>query len=411
MLRHPLMLISPHNSILKMKFRIIVIFCSSLLSLFAQSSEKNKPWSERIARSFIAQHPDSIVYADEEKSKRWNYEQGLMLEAFYAMWKHSGNDEYKSYIKKNLDHYVNEDGSINTYKLTEFNIDNVAQGKILVRADEIFHDSKYRRAADTIRRQLSLHPRTTEGGFWHKKIYPNQMWLDGLYMGEPFYTIYSSEYNDTAAFDDIANQFFLIAKHSYDKRTGLYFHAWDESKQMAWADKTTGCSPNLWGRAIGWYAMALVDVLDYFPESHPKRKELISIFVNLMKNVLLQRDASSKVWYQIVDKQNALGNYRESSASSMFVYAFAKGVNKGYLPKEYSIVAKESFDGLIKQFVTVNDRGEIFLNDVCKVAGLGGTPYRDGSYEYYIGEPRRTNDFKGYGPFFLASIEVEKLRN
>ena len=392
-----------------MNFPILLLTIIAAASSFAQSIESTPPWSDRIAKSFIALHPDSIVYADEEKSKRWNYEQGLMLEAFYQMYQHTGNEQYKAYIKKNLDHYVREDGSINTYKLTEFNIDNVAQGKAVVRAFEMFKEQKYRRAADTLRRQLSLHPRTSEGGFWHKKIYPNQMWLDGLYMGEPFYAYYSSVINDSSAFDDIANQFLLIAKHANDIKTGLYFHAWDESKQMGWADKRTGCSPNIWGRALGWYSMAIIDVLDYFPENHPKRKELIVLFQNLMDNIYKQRDDKSKLWFQVVDKQTSPGNYLEASGSSMFVYAFAKGVNKGLLPKKYSAAAKESFQGLIRQFVTVNDRGNIFLNDVCKVAGLGGTPYRDGSYEYYIGEPRRTNDFKGYGPFFLASIEIEKL--
>ncbi|HAP36051.1 MAG TPA: glucuronyl hydrolase, partial [Bacteroidetes bacterium] len=323
------------------KFGIIFLFL--LISLSAGQQTKESRWSYRIAQSFIKLHPDSIVYADEEKSKRWNYEQGLMLEAYYQMWLHSGDEQYKLYIKKNLDHYVRDDGSINTYKLTEFNIDNISPGKPLLRAFDMFKEKKYKWASDTLRRQLSLHPRTSEGGFWHKAIYPNQMWLDGLYMGEPFYVLYSSMFHDSAAFDDIANQFLLIAKHSYDKNTGLYFHGWDESKQQQWADKETGCSPNLWGRALGWYAVGLIDVLDYFPNNHPKRKELNTIFQNLMANVLKQRDEKSKLWYQVVNKQNAPGNYLEASASSMFTYAFAKGVNKGLLDKKYSKVARESF--------------------------------------------------------------------
>jgi unsaturated rhamnogalacturonyl hydrolase len=236
------------------------------------------------------------------------------------------------------------------------------------------------------------------------------MWLDGLYMGEPFYVLYSKMFNDSAAFDDIAKQFLLIAKHCKDEKTGLFFHGWDESKQQRWADKETGCSPNLWGRSLGWYAMALVDVLDDFPASHSKRAELETIFRTMMDNVLKQRDAKSKLWFQVVDKQNEKGNYIEASASAMFTYAFAKGVNKGYLKKSYSSIAKESFSAIAKELVTVENDGTIYLRDVCKVAGLGGNPYRDGSYEYYISEPRRTNDFKGYGPFLLAAVEVEKLK-
>ncbi len=382
-----------------------------LLVTLAVGQQTKKPlWSERIAQSFMTLHPDSIVYPDEEKSKRWNYEQGLMLEAFYQMWMYSGNDRYKMYIKKNLDHYIREDGSINTYKLSEFNIDNVSPGKPVLRAFEMFSEQKYKWAADTLRRQLALHPRTSEGGFWHKQIYPNQMWLDGLYMGEPFYALYSSMFHDSASFGDIANQFLLIAKHAYDKKTGLYFHGWDESRQQQWANKETGCSPNIWGRALGWYAVGLIDVLDYFPENHPKRKELITIFQNLMENVLKQRDEKSKLWFQVVDKQNMPGNYLEASASCMFTYAFAKGVNKGYLKDTFSKSAQESFQGIIDRFVTIQPTDTIYLNDVVKVSGLGGKPYRDGSYEYYISEPRRTNDFKGYGPFFLAAIEIEKMK-
>lgn len=387
----------------------ITILVGIILLLSSSSAQQKTPWSERIAASFIELHPDTIVYADEEKSKRWNYEQGLMLEAMYQMWLHTGDKKYTEYLKKNLDHYIRDDGSINTYTLTEFNIDNVSPGKPTLRAYDLFKEKKYKWAADTLRRQLALHPRTSEGGFWHKKIYPNQMWLDGLYMAEPFYVLYAVMFNDSAAFDDIANQFLLIARHAYDKKTGLYFHGWDESREQRWANKESGTSPNLWGRSLGWYAVALVDVLDYFPTSHPKRKELLSLFRPFMDNILKQRDQRSKLWYQVVDKHDVKGNYLEASASAMFTYAFAKGVNKGYLDTKFKTAAVESFNGILKQFVTTNERGQIFLNDVVKVSGLGGKPYRDGSVEYYLSEPCRTNDFKGYGPFLLSAIEIEKL--
>ncbi|MEW5799909.1 MAG: glycoside hydrolase family 88 protein [Bacteroidota bacterium] len=387
-----------------MTIRLIVICCvAAFLSL-----EGEEQWSRRIADSFIALHPDSIVYPDEEKSKKWNYEQGLMMEAFYQMWRHSGDDRYRAYMKKNLDHYIGTDGSITTYSLTEFNIDNITPGKAALRMYDLTKETKYKIVADSIRKQLSLHPRTLSGGFWHKKIYPNQMWLDGLYMAEPFYMLYSTMFNDTAAFDDIAHQILLIASKTFDPKTGLYFHGWDESRKQRWADPVTGCSPNLWGRSLGWYAMAIVDVLDQFPEQHPKRKELLSLFQRFMENILKQRDTKSNTWYQIVNEHERKGNYLEASASAMFTYAFAKGVNKKYLPALFASAARESFDGLIQQFVRERN-GKIFLHDVVKVGGLGGKPYRDGSFEYYISEPKRVNDFKGYGPLLLAAIEIEKM--
>lgn len=391
-----------------MATRIFYLFLIIQSYLCAQTTQPS--WSNRIASSFMQLYPDTIAYPNEAKSYRWNYEQGLMLEAYYQMWLHGKNDKYKNYIKKNLDHYIRNDGSIATYKVTEFNIDNISPGKILLRAYDMFKEERFKRAADTLRRQLAHHPRTSEGGFWHKQIYPHQMWLDGLYMAEPFYTLYSVTFNDTAAFDDIANQFLLIKKHAYDKKTGLYFHGWDESKQQQWANKETGCSPNFWGRSLGWFAMALIDVLDYFPQRHPKRKDLEMLFQDFIESVLKQRDEKSKLWYQVVDKHDAPGNYLEASASAMFTYAIAKGVNKSLLPQTFAQAARESFEGIVKQFVTIDVKGNIFLNEICKVAGLGGNPYRNGSYEYYISEPRRTNDFKGYGPFLLAAIETEKLK-
>lgn len=392
--------------------KMIKYSCSFLLLtvlLFPQSVQKPASWSVRLAESFITQHPDSIVYADEEKSKRWNYEQGLMLESFYQMYLHTGNQRYVQYLKKNLDHYILQDGTIKTYKLTEFNIDNITPGVAVLRAYNLFKEVRYRSAADTLRRQLALHPRTSEGGFWHKKIYPNQMWLDGLFMGEPFYSLYAVTFGDSAAFNDIAAQFLLIEKHLKDERSGLYYHGWDESKKMGWADPTNGRSPNFWGRSMGWYAMALVDVLDTFPKEHPKRGQLERLFSEYMSAVLRIREPRSLLWYQVLDRAASAGNYPEASASAMFVYAMAKGVNKGYLKEEYRSAAAASFDAIMRTFVTVDARGVISLHDVVKVSGLGGNPYRDGSFEYYISEPKRTNDFKGYGPLMLAAIEMEKL--
>ena len=378
-----------------------------LLISCASHDDPVSSWSSRIARSFLAMHPDSITYEDEAKSHKWNYEQGLMLEAFYQMWRHTNDTAYFQYCQKNLDHYVMEDGSIATYELEDFNLDNIAPGKAAVWMFGITGKEKYMKAAETLRRQLKLQPRTQSGGFWHKKIYPFQMWLDGLYMAEPFYTEYSKTKGDTAAFDDIAKQFLLIEKNSRDATTGLYFHGWDESRTQQWADPSTGLSPNLWGRSIGWMCMALVDVLESFPEQHGKREDLLRMLKNLAESAWNARDADSNLWYQIVDRPRDHGNYLEASASAMFTYAFAKGARLGYLPSVFKDRAKMSFEGITKHLVTVDD-GVVHLHEVCKVSGLGGNPYRDGSYEYYVGEPRRTNDFKGYGPFLLAAIELER---
>jgi unsaturated rhamnogalacturonyl hydrolase len=240
------------------------------------------------------------------------------------------------------------------------------------------------------------------------------MWLDGLYMAEPFYAQYSVMFDIddskklTKDFDDIANQFLLVERHNRDSKTGLYYHGWDESKKQKWADPKSGTSPNFWGRAMGWYMMALVDVLDYFPNESHQRDELEKIFLNLSKSLLKFRDKEKKLWYQVIDKGNEKGNYIEASASAMFIYAFAKGANKSYLDKKFFNIAKESFDAVQKYLITTDKEGTIYLNDVVSVSGLGGDPYRDGSFEYYISEPKRINDFKGYGPLILAAIELEK---
>jgi unsaturated rhamnogalacturonyl hydrolase len=387
-------------------FLFLLAGCSGVSQKIVK--ETNVTWSARIAQSFLAMHSDSIIYKNEAKSRRWNYEQGLILEAMYQMWRHSSDSQYIQYVKKNLDYYIDEKGNIRTYNIDEYQLDNIAPGKALLRVYDLTQDNRYRIAADTLRHQLTVQPRTHEGGFWHKKIYPFQMWLDGLYMGEPFYTMYSVKFNDSAALDDVAKQFILMAEHCYDPRTGLYFHGWDESRQQRWANPQTGCSPNLWGRPLGWFAMGLIDVLDYYPEQHPKRGELIRILQNLAVSMLKQRDEKSKLWYQVVDKPDEKGNYLEASVSAMFAYTFAKGANHGYLPPEFRVSADEIFKGLIDHLVSIDSSGIVHLEHICSVGGLGGNPYRDGSVAYYLGEPQRTDDFKGYGPFLLTAIELEK---
>ena len=385
---------------------VFLVFSCSNLELLEKN---NKHFTAKLfSDNLIALHPDTLAYKNDAKSYKWNYEQGLVLEAIYRLWIDTKNQKYFDYTKKNIDYYVQDNGAIKTYEMKNFNLDNIAPGRMLLHLYELTKQNKYKIAADTLIKQLKMQPRTSDGGFWHKKIYPNQMWLDGLYMAEPFYAEYSVMFKETSNFDDIAKQFLLIRAHSYNKKTGLYYHGWDETKQQRWANPISGTSNSFWGRSLGWFIMALVDVIDYFPQNHKDRKELLMMFQQLSSDLLQYRDDDTKLWFQIVDKKNSEGNYIETSASSMFIYALAKGFNKGYLDEKFRRIANESFDLLVKNYIKKDDLGRYVLTNVCSVGGLGGNPYRDGSFEYYISEPKRDNDFKGYGALILAANEIAK---
>jgi unsaturated rhamnogalacturonyl hydrolase len=359
-----------------------------------------------ISDNFIALHPDTVAYPTEAKSYRWNYEQGLVLDAFYQVWKETGEKKYFDYIKKNIDYYVEENGSIKTYKMVDFNIDNISPGRVLLHLFSETGEGKYKIAADTLLKQLELHPRTSEGGFWHKKIYPYQMWLDGLYMAQPFYSRYAVMFDKPEIIDDVINQFLLIEQNLKDDLTGLYFHGWDESKEQKWADPITGRSPNFWGRSIGWFMMALVDMLDYIPEDHPQRNKLIAILSDLSESLLRFRDKETGLWYQVVDHGDREGNFIEASGSLMFIYAFAKAANKDLLDKKFYDIAAKCYTSILNNLISYDSNNNFYVDNIVLVGGLGGNPYRDGSFEYYISEPIRPNDFKGYGPFLLAAVEI-----
>ena len=388
---------------------LLVFSTKSMAQTGTESKAKNEisaklKWSERMALTLMQRHPQSYMI-DDAKVAHWSYVHGLVMYAFQELDKQKKNGKYEAYVKQYADELIDADGNIKTFKVESFNIDNIPGGRILFDLYAKTKDKRYLTAMQTLRKQLEEQPRTASGGFWHKKIYPNQMWLDGLYMGEPFYAQYTTTFEKGAKLNDIAKQFELIQLHATDKKTGLLYHAWDESKQMPWANKETGNSPNFWSRSIGWYVMALVDALDYFPKNHPKRKELIG-YLNNISNALIKFQDKSGMWYQVTDMGGREGNYLESSGTSMFAYAFAKGVNKGYLPKEFKNAANKAFDGLTTQSMKIDANGEIELTNACAVAGLGGTPYRDGSYEYYINEKKKNNDPKATGPFILAALEL-----
>jgi unsaturated rhamnogalacturonyl hydrolase len=331
----------------------------------------------------------------------------LVLTSFEALYKNTNDQKYYNYIKQYADATIDQNGEVSSYKFDTYNIDMVTAGRLLFNLYTTTKDTRYLKVMQLLRKQITEQPRTASGGFWHKKIYPNQMWLDGLYMGEPFYAQYTTQFENGVKLDDIAYQFELIQLHATDPKTGLLYHGWDESKQMPWADKTTGCSPNFWSRSIGWYVMALVDVLDYFPENHPKRKSLIG-YLNAISNSLVQFQDPSGLWYQVTDKGGSEGNYLESSGSSMFAYAMAKGVNKGYLPMKFKAIANKAFDGLTTQLIKTDPDGQIHITNACAVSGLGGNPYRDGSYTYYVNERKKDNDPKATGSFILAALELNR---
>jgi unsaturated rhamnogalacturonyl hydrolase len=343
-------------------------------------------------------------------AKRWAYEWGVLLKSVERVWLKTNDERYYDYIKRNIDAFVDPKGSIKTYRLEEYNLDQINTGKLLFRLYAETGDGRYEKAACLLREQLRTQPRTSERGFWHKQIYPYQMWLDGIYMAGPFYAEFARTFGEAEDFDDVAHQVILVENHTRDAETGLLYHGWDESRDQSWADPETGCSPHFWGRAIGWYAMAIPDILDHLPKDHPRRAKIISIFADTIRAVTAVQDQSTGLWYQVLDQGSRAGNYLEASASCMFVCAMLKGIRKGYVAGEYLAVAERGYAGILEHFVRVDDQGMVNLDQICSVAGLGGEPYRDGSFEYYVGEKVVTNDYKGVGPFILASVEIEESK-
>jgi unsaturated rhamnogalacturonyl hydrolase len=376
------------------------------------SSFSTTPWSIRMAKSDMGRQSSGYRVG----TKTWDYVIGTELKGFEQLWRATRDAQYFQYIQKSVDLGVNSSGKLSTnYSFTAYTLDNINEGKILLLLYNELGTAKYKIAADTLRKQLSSHPRVSEGGFWHKKAYPNQMWLDGLYMASPFYAEYGKLFNDTAAFTDAVKQFVIMENHARDSVTSLLYHGWNETKSAQWADLTTGCSPNFWGRAIGWYTVALVDVLDYLPTDHPGRAQLIAILQRLAVGIKKYQDSTNGTWYQVMDQGDKPDNWREASASSMFVYALAKGVRLGYINQSYLSVAKKGYAGILNEFITMNGDSTINLTKICSSAGLDAAPggQRDGSYNYYVnngGTQPVINDGKGTGPFIMASVELEMMR-
>jgi len=377
--------------------------------------------SRTMAATVIKMWPTGAVLTTVHPGA-WGYEEGVLLDGMAAEWHSTADGQDFKYIKGAVDKYVTNDGTITGYKADGHTLDDIELGRAVLLVYRVTQQAKYYKAAKFLHDQLVLQPRTASGGYWHKQIYPNQMWLDGAYMAEPFRAAYAATFQEPKDFDDIAKQLLLMDEHMRDPKTGLLKHGWDESKQMPWADKTTGLSPEVWARALGWYCMALVDVLDWFPKDHPQRAALVAALNRTMTAVVKYQDSGvNGLWWQVMDKgawsdgreppevhKAREGNYLEVSASCMFVYALAKGVRMGYLPQSDEAVARRGWEGIQKQFVTSGADGLMVLNGTVKVGGLGGTPYRSGTFEYYVGEKTGENDAKGVGAFLLAGSEMEQ---
>jgi unsaturated rhamnogalacturonyl hydrolase len=371
----------------------------------ARAPQKAEKWSVRACDSVMARRPAGF-------GDNWDYDTGLVLLGFEHTWRETKERKYFDYVRRTVDPLVDADGKIKGYELEKYNIDEINMGKalfaLLAESTDPKEKDRYKKALGLLRSQMLRHPRTTEGGFWHKGIYPHQMWLDGVYMASPFLAKYAVVFGEPAIFDDVAKQILLAEEHMRDAKTGLLYHGWDESREQRWADPKTGTSPQFWGRSMGWYAMALVDVLELMPQNHPKRTAIVAVLSRLAAALSSVQDKATGVWWQVLDAGSREKNYREASASSMFVYALSKGIKNGWLDKTtYGPVAARGYQGILDQFIEIDGDGQVNVTSICAAAGLGGKPYRDGSYDYYTSIDVVTNEPKGVGAFLLASVERE----
>ena len=354
----------------------------------------------------------NIEKAKSGKAAGWNYIDGCMILALLETYRATGEKRYYDFADAFIDHRVKEDGTITGYSVEEYNIDSVNAGKTLFALYEMNGKEKYRKAIDLIYSQVQTQPRTAEGNFWHKMIYPNQVWLDGLYMGQPFYMEYETKFNNKKNYPDIFAQFKNVVKYMRDEKTGLYYHGYDASRKVFWCDKETGLSQNFWLRALGWFSMALLDTLDKCDsgeEYAAEYEDLRKTFVQLMDDMLKYQDESG-MWYQLPALGGKEPNYLETSGSAIMAYSLLKGVRLGFLPESYREYGIKAFQGICDKYLKETEDG-LNLGGICLVAGLGpeGDPERDGTFEYYMSEPIVENDAKGVGPLLLAYTELRRL--
>lgn len=369
-------------------------------------------WAEQLANAGLAKQTPHYVWGgwdfERERPTTFEYTTGILLQAYDDLFKLAPNPAYQAAVRAMADSFVSADGTIHSYQRDKFNIDSIASGNVLLRVYEQTGEAKYQLAVKQLRDQLKQHPKTSNGAFWHKKIYPHQLWLDGVYMGMPFLAAYSQLLDNGTGLEEAVHEFVVVREKLRDPVTGLYFHGWDEQKQQVWANKTTGLSPEFWSRGMGWLAMALVDTLDFIPpERRDLREPLEQMTRELAVTLKAYVDPKLHVWHQITNKAGTPGNYPESSASSMFVYFYAKALNQGLLDNSYQDFTVQAYQGLLNQFVLVDASGTAHLTQMVQVAGLGFG--RDGSYDYYQNEPVIRDDAKGVAPFMMASVQLARL--
>lgn len=379
-------------------------------------SDGRGPLSLRMVESEIARNPKAVNLDGIPEGKvKWNYTTGLELLAIMDAAREHNRADFYDYAARYYDTMVQPDGSILTYSKAKYNLDHICPGRPLFEIYERTGQKRYLAAMDTLYRQIKEQPRTPEGGYWHKKIYPNQMWMDGLYMAEPFHAEFINRFVATRFPElvkelqkEIIEQFTTIAKYTYDPATELFRHAWDSSHEMFWCDKTTGQSAHAWGRGLGWYTVALVETLELLGEGAEGRDKLLEILNHIFKTLPRYADKQTGMWYQVLDCPEREGNYQESTCSIMFIYAQLKGARLGYLPKEELKRGLKNYERFVERFMRQNEDGTLSMIDCCAVGGLGGKQMRDGSFEYYLSEPIIENDCKGVGPFIWASMEYER---
>jgi unsaturated rhamnogalacturonyl hydrolase len=383
---------------------IIILASFSCRSQKIKKNDVMEKWSVRMANTVMTQ-ADSLTKYVSGKPK-WAYDVAFLGMAIDRLG--SIDPKYSRYMENWINYFVHPNGSVTDYRLKEYNLDRIFPGRNVITVYKRNPDQKYKIALDNFIEQLKTHPKTNSGGYWHKNIYPWQMWLDGIFMGSTYMVQYAKEFNAPEWYDVAATQTKMIYEKTLDPATGLLMHAWDESRQQKWCDPATGQSHYPWSRAMGWYTMAILDILDYLPADHPDRNDLILILQKTCDALMKVRDPKSGIWFQVLNYGGREGNYLEGSGSAMYIYVFAKGARLGYLDKKYRDIASKAFDDFLKELVTVDEKGLVTIHNICGGCGLGGNPYRDGSYEYYINEKRFDNDTKGVAPFILAAIELDK---
>lgn len=392
-------------------------FLSLLILAAACAAYAQEPYSVRMIRSEMQRNPDATYLDGRNGERKWNYTTGLELKSFMDASKRYDMPDVVDYVRAWADTMATEKGEVYKYKKSNYNVDHICPARIYFDLHDLYgsQDKRYRRVTRMIREQVDSQPRTKSGEFWHKQIYPHQVWLDGFYMALPFYAEYTARYapkeQKDSLFSDIVHQFVAGAENTFDPATGLFRHAWDESRSMFWCDPETGLSEHAWGRATGWYAAALVEVLDYLPKSHPGHETLVAQLNYFLEVLPKWADPETGMWYQVLDCPGREGNYLEATCSIMFVYAFLKGLRMGYIDDSHADYILGLYPKFIDRFIRENPDGTISMTDCCAVGGLGGKQMRKGDFAYYLSEPIIENDCKGVGPFIWASLEWEARHN